>query len=359
MKSRERWCCIFFLLVSVLGIDINNSIEESDEVCALKFKDHIENIEDKLFLDNVCGKENTLNDLESHPMLKEDSTEEIIPARREWTEKVMSAVSNTGDLTLVEANTEKTETKEKMEYLRFNYASEQCGAKIVDSIGVARGQQNILSGSQDSYMLSYCGSENWIILELCEEIVIDSIVLSNMEYYSSTFKDFIVYGSKRFPTEEWNEIDRFTAENIKSKQNFSLEKKEIYRYLKIEFISSYGNEYYCPVTLLKVYGYSLVEDLREQVELSQLKIKNFNKLMGAVIKPQEENEWDELPAVPAMCDMDDIPPEVENAQLFEILNAFIANKQGDEDNDDDPSANIFAELASHSMYIIFRNFIFY
>ena len=152
-------------------------------------------------------------------------------------------------------------------------------------------------------------------------------------------------------------MDRFTAKNIKDKQQFEMEKKEIYRYLKVEFKSSYGNEYYCPVTVLKVYGYSLVEDLREQVEISQLKLKNFNKLMQTVTKQQEEANSDmdcQLPAVPDICRLDDLPlsqDEMSNSQLFDVLESFIHNQQYSAE-DEDSGSNIFADMASHSTFHI-------
>lgn len=87
--------------------------------------------------------------------------------------------------------------EEKPHKLRFNYAAEQCGGKILAASEDTNGVDNILSGSFDSYMLSNCGNENWVVIELCEEIVIDSIVLGNKEFFSSNFKEFVVFGSKK------------------------------------------------------------------------------------------------------------------------------------------------------------------
>ena len=67
----------------------------------------------------------------------------------------------------------------------------------------------------------------------------------------------------------------FPMFSFSSLKTFEFEKKEVYKYLKISFTSHYGNEFYCPVTVAKIYGYTLVEDLREQVELSQAKLQTF------------------------------------------------------------------------------------
>ena len=122
-----------------------------------------------------------------------DNEPPILPPRKEWTEELMSAVK------LEEIQVSSSPDTSSDHKLRFNYAAEQCGAKIVEtSATVIKGADNILSRSLDSYMLSHCAANNWIVIELCEEIVIDSIVLGNKEFFSSNFKDFTVCGNKRF-----------------------------------------------------------------------------------------------------------------------------------------------------------------
>ncbi len=45
--------------------------------------------------------------------------------------------------------------------------------------------------------MSPCAVNKWVILELCEEIGITSLEIANFEFFSSTFKDFQLYGSHR------------------------------------------------------------------------------------------------------------------------------------------------------------------
>ncbi|KAG5633537.1 hypothetical protein DXG03_007197, partial [Asterophora parasitica] len=35
--------------------------------------------------------------------------------------------------------------------------------------------------------------------------------------------------------------------------------RDFYRYIRIDFLSHYGNEYYCPLSLLRVYGLTHLE----------------------------------------------------------------------------------------------------
>jgi hypothetical protein len=35
------------------------------------------------------------------------------------------------------------------------------------------------------------------------------------------------------------------------------------RYLRIEFLAHYGNEFYCPVTLLRVHGTTMMEEYKK------------------------------------------------------------------------------------------------
>lgn len=171
--------------------------------------------------------------------------------------------------------------------------------------------------------------------------------------------------SYRFPTAEWNEIGKFTAENIKETQTFEFEKKEVYKYLKVKFLSHYGSEFYCPVTVVKVYGYTLIEDLRERVELSQTKIQNFNKLMDEAKKSRQQMNSEELPEFP---DLDtsrsdgkaSFPRDSITSEMAEVMETFandINSKNVHEIGDEKShtSSNIFADLASHGWFFFFNN----
>lgn len=105
---------------------------------------------------------------------------------------------------------------------RFNYASFDCGALILASNKEAKDATSILVKSKDQYMLNQCSAkDNFIIVELCQEILIDTIYLANYEYFSSNFKDFNIYVSAKYPPDNGNWIQlhqNFTAVNRRSLQ---------------------------------------------------------------------------------------------------------------------------------------------
>lgn len=51
-----------------------------------------------------------------------------------------------------------------------NYASPDCGAKVVGSNPEAVSPSAILSPSRDDYMLNPCNVKIWFVVELCESI---------------------------------------------------------------------------------------------------------------------------------------------------------------------------------------------
>ncbi|OZJ03468.1 hypothetical protein BZG36_02726 [Bifiguratus adelaidae] len=138
---------------------------------------------------------------------------------------------------------------------RYNYASVDCAATILSSNKDAKGAHSVLSESKDMYMLNKCDSEKFLIVDLCEEVLIDSIVLANFEFFSSTFRDFRVSVSNRYPPKEWIPLGNWTARNTRDLQVFQVEDGiNWFQYMKIEFLTHYGREYYCPLSLLRVYG---------------------------------------------------------------------------------------------------------
>jgi hypothetical protein len=99
----------------------------------------------------------------------------------------------------------------------FNYASLECGAKLLASnedaqvrpppcttalsrslpihasylllsLRCRQGASNVLSESKERYAMSPCGSERWLVIELCEEVGLTAFEVANFEFFSSTFK---------------------------------------------------------------------------------------------------------------------------------------------------------------------------
>lgn len=134
-------------------------------------------------------------------------------------------------------------------------------------------------------------------------------------------------------------------------QTFEFEKKEVYKYLKIAFLSHYGNEFYCPVTVVKVFGYTLIEDLREQVELSHTKIQNFNKLMNEAKKSRQQSNTNDLPEFPDLDASNVFSPDLITSEMAEVMETFDEINLKEQGVNQPLSSNIFADLASHGLLI--------
>nr|POE65251.1 uncharacterized protein slp1 [Quercus suber] len=156
---------------------------------------------------------------------------------------------------------------------RTNYASFDCAATVLKNNNECKSASSVLVEHKDSYMLNTCSAKNkYFIVELCNDILIDTIVLANYEFFSSSFRHFRVSVSDRFPVknEKWKDLGTFEAHNTREVQAFLVEEPLIWaRYLRIEFLSHYGNEYYCPVSLLRVHGTTMMQEFRNQEELAR------------------------------------------------------------------------------------------
>lgn len=148
---------------------------------------------------------------------------------------------------------------------RFNYASFDCGATVVKSNKDVKGAGAILVENKDSYLLNKCSAGNkHVIIELCQDILVDQVVLGNYEFFSSMFRDIRISVADRYPVAtggEWKVLGEFTAANVRDLQNFNISVSLIWaRYVKIEFLSYWGHEYYCPVSVVRVHGTTMMEE---------------------------------------------------------------------------------------------------
>jgi hypothetical protein len=106
---------------------------------------------------------------------------------------------------------------------RHNYASVDCAASIVATNPEAKNAGHILSNSKDKYMLNICEAKKYVVVELCEEILVDTIVLANNEFFSSTFKDVKVYVPSKdlgAGSQEWTLLAIFRGNNTREPQVF-------------------------------------------------------------------------------------------------------------------------------------------
>ncbi|KAI6039654.1 UNC-like C-terminal-domain-containing protein [Pisolithus marmoratus] len=150
---------------------------------------------------------------------------------------------------------------------RFNYANMDCSARVHMAHRAAKSPSSILSEKKDKYMLSPCttksGDVQFVVVELCDDIRIDTVQLANFEFFSGVFKDFTVRVAKTYPATDdgWTFAGTYRGKNIRGVQSFHppTSLRDFYRYIRIDFHSYYGHEYYCPISLLRVYGLTHLE----------------------------------------------------------------------------------------------------
>jgi hypothetical protein len=149
---------------------------------------------------------------------------------------------------------------------RFNYASFDCAATVLKTNPEGKGSSSVLVENKDSYMLNECRAKNkFLILELCDDILVDTVVLANYEFFSSIFHTFRVSVTDRYPAkpDQWRELGVYEARNTREIQAFAVENPLIWaRYLKVEFLTHYGNEFFCPLSLVRVHGTTMLEEYK-------------------------------------------------------------------------------------------------
>ncbi|OJA10371.1 hypothetical protein AZE42_08711 [Rhizopogon vesiculosus] len=212
---------------------------------------------------------------------------------------------------------------------RFNYANLDCSARVHTSHRSAKSPSSILSSKRDKYMLSPCSSgkdEQFVVVELCEDIRIDTVQLANFEFFSGVFKDFSVKVAKTYTMSDdgWTLAGTYRGKNVRGVQSFHTPTtlRDFYRYIRIDFHSHYGHEYYCPVSLLRVYGLTHLEqwkwDIWEEESRSRAhaQVKDFPSITEPLpisSGAAELNKFmDELQArdIPPAYHLDASPPTI-------------------------------------------------
>ncbi|XP_017722356.1 PREDICTED: SUN domain-containing ossification factor [Rhinopithecus bieti] len=154
-------------------------------------------------------------------------------------------------------------------------ASEQDGGDPKSALNASDNVKNestsaILIENMDLYMLNPCSTKIWFVIELCEPIQVKQLDIANYELFSSTPKDFLVSISDRYPTNKWIKLGTFHGRDERNVQSFPLDEqmyakyvKMFIKYIKVELVSHFGSEHFCPLSLIRVFGTSMVEEYEE------------------------------------------------------------------------------------------------
>nr|XP_046156597.1 LOW QUALITY PROTEIN: SUN domain-containing ossification factor-like [Oncorhynchus gorbuscha] len=196
-------------------------------------------------------------------------SKEDIPTFDEWKKQVME-VEKEKTLSLHTSSSGSSPVKKVQKNFKNNYASVECGAKILSANTEAKSTSAILMENMDLYMLNPCSIKIWFVIELCEPIQVKQLDIANFELFSSTPKDFLVSISDRYPTNKWLKLGTFHARDERTVQSFPLDEqlyakyiKMFIKYIKVELISHFGSEHFCPLSLIRVFGTSMVEEYEE------------------------------------------------------------------------------------------------
>ena len=190
--------------------------------------------------------------------------------------------------------TTTTTTPKRIQHVEVDYASKSAGAVILDSSANFQGVSNLLQQDRDKYAIVPCVSSSsttinnnnnnnnddasattepkYVVIGLSEDILVKQFAIANYERYSSHMKEIRLYGSVSTNAirqqSHWIHLGDFTAlkpnTNNSEKQTFDLSEPTWARYLKVEFISHYGDEYYCTISQISVHGSTVLQGFHEQ-----------------------------------------------------------------------------------------------
>lgn len=65
----------------------------------------------------------------------------------------------------------------------------------------------------------------------------------------------------RFPSDEWRSLGTMHASSEREVQSFPLaaDESSYAKYVRVDMVSHYGSEHFCPLSLLRVVGASMME----------------------------------------------------------------------------------------------------
>ncbi|XP_045188176.2 SUN domain-containing ossification factor-like isoform X2 [Mercenaria mercenaria] len=198
-------------------------------------------------------------DSEVAEVTSEEKQEEEGLTFNEWTQKVL-AEAEKGKLEAKD-DTQNVQLPPVKQRKKKNYASQECGAKILASNPEASSPKSVLNSNRDEYMNNPCKAKKWFVLELCEPIQAHSVDIASLELFSSQPKKFKLFLSDRYPTKDWKLAGEFTTKDERSIQTFTLTEAEDYfaKFVRVELTEHYGSEHFCPLTIFRMLGIAVVD----------------------------------------------------------------------------------------------------
>ncbi|KAE9401729.1 hypothetical protein BT96DRAFT_596312 [Gymnopus androsaceus JB14] len=327
--------------------------EPEPPVCCLTPLPPVEPVEDEILLSFEEWKEKQAalhastkaNGKEKH--LPNRTSPHLAPARETASpiaEKVLSTTLTEVDISPDSDNGENLSPHFQVPLTdRFNYASMDCSARVHLAHRSAKSPASILSSKRDRYMLSPCSSpkENqFVVVELCEDIRIDTVQLANFEFFSGVFKDFSVSVAKTYK-EDWVDAGTYRAKNVRGVQSFHppTSLTGFYRFIRIDFHTHYSNEYYCPISLLRVYGLTHLEEWKWEIWEAESRAKREE--LGEPSPPLEVVAEEPLPVHTPVSDK---PEErIQATALDQATSPPLSNDSSSITKDDELSSSTVSQ----------------
>lgn len=101
--------------------------------------------------------------------------------------------------------------------------------------------------------------------------MIDAIATANYERFSSSVKEFVVYGSAIYPTDSWSFLGYFEADDKSVLQVFplttsswtKLRKRRLMRnrFVRVEWLTWHRDETMCTMSEFRVYGSNMMNTM--------------------------------------------------------------------------------------------------
>ncbi|KAI7941124.1 hypothetical protein MJO28_013409 [Puccinia striiformis f. sp. tritici] len=104
--------------------------------------------------------------------------------------------------------------------------------------------------------------------------------MPNFEFFSSMFK-LIKLTVPSSSAEPGVEVGYLKTHVTRGLQVFNIKHlKGFYRYTRLDFINYYGSEYFCPLSLVRIYGLTQIDAYGRDEKLAMIKLKEEEQLLS-------------------------------------------------------------------------------
>jgi hypothetical protein len=145
----------------------------------------------------------------------------------------------------------------------------ESGATILDQQGVINAKSILSKSNEDYLILKQCDehANNSLVIHLSEDVTVDSILASNHEEFSVNLQEIQFFGSNDYPPKKWINLKSIFPREGEDSHLLELdmhpETQKMIRYLKVIMIGQDGNQLYCTLTNIRIYGKSMHSVLKE------------------------------------------------------------------------------------------------